>query len=184
MAGPRSYAEWVPLIEQFSVGDDMVLGILEGAEMEWTPGVAERLTRRLHDACNARIHEAQRCMQRDLRQAQGSPYRLTQCLLAMRRALGPLVQFATLSALPETVRTHLRGELERIARAIQDDLEQSARRQGSAGDALLVLVRTNPISVPLPANTGCADQMPGVPPREPVPAATAPGSVRRRVILD
>ncbi len=181
---PRYYAEWVPLIERFSAGDDMVLGTLEGAEMEWTPGVAERLARRLHDAFNARIHEAQRRMQRDLNHAQGSSYHLSQCLLAMRRAFQPLVRFAVLPALPETMRTHLRGELERIARAIQADLEQSARRQGSVGDALLVMVRANPIRVPAAAEKGLSDYMAGTAAQEVVPGTTCPMGIRRRVILE
>lgn len=145
---PRQYAEWAAALDRFAAGDDASIDAMEQGTLEWTAVVAERFTQRLHDAFFSRLQDAQRRLGRHLDSARGDETRLAQALVGARHLLAPLARVARLVALPENVRTHLHGELTRLAENIQQSLEASARADRRAGERLLAVVRRNPIRVP------------------------------------
>jgi hypothetical protein len=91
--------------------------------------------------------------------------------------LAPLVRVAGLAALPENVRTHLHGELTRMADSMQQSLESSARADRRSGERLLAVVRRNPIRVPP------APEPPRSAPAQVLELRPAPPGVRRPIIL-
>jgi hypothetical protein len=163
-APPRQYAEWAAALERFAAGDDDAISEMEGGSLDWTAVAAERFTRRLHDAFFARLQDVQRRLGRHLDAARGDETRLAQALVGARHLLAPLARVARLPVLAESVRTHLYGELTRMAQSTQQSLESSARADRLRGERLLAVVRRNPIRVP-----GAA---------EPAPAAAQPADAR------
>jgi len=179
---PHHYSEWVPLLERFAGGDDAVLPLLGVGSVDLGPGVAERLTQRVFQTFNARVQEAQRKLQRDLGASFGSTASLSAALVSVRRTLQVLARFAALPALPVQVQDHLRGELERIARALGQDLESSARRQGLAAESLLLVIRQNPLTLPERTPELQAASVSAMAGTGALPDST-PGATRRRIIL-
>lgn len=172
-APPRHYAEWAVALDRFAAGDDDGLAAMEAGTLEWTSGVAERFTRRAHDALFARLTTVQRCLQRDLDQTGGREAAVSRALVSARRGAGPLVRFARLPALPAEVRTHLEGEIERVLVSMQSSLEASARADRHVGDRLLAALRASPLSLP-PANEVAPAAIPSAPP---------PPGARRSILL-
>jgi hypothetical protein len=147
-APPRQYAEWAAALDRFAQGDDATIDEMERGTLEWTAVVAERFTQRLHDAFFTRLQDAQRALGRQLDAARGDEARLAQALVGTRHLLAPLARVARLDVLPEPLRTHLAGELARMASSTQQSLEQSARADRHRGERLLAVVLRNPIRVP------------------------------------
>jgi hypothetical protein len=178
---PRQYAEWAAALDRFAAGDDDAVAAMEHGTLDWTAVVAERFTQRLHDAFFARLTDAQRRLGRDVDGARGDEVRLAQALVGIRHVLAPLVRVARLAALPESVRTHLHGELTRMADSMQQSLESSARADRRSGERLLAVVRRNPIRVPAPAGPVPPPSVPA-PAQRPEPRPAPPGA-RRPIIL-
>ncbi|HEX2206392.1 MAG TPA: hypothetical protein VHG93_01815 [Longimicrobium sp.] len=153
---PRQYAEWAAALDRFAGGDDACIDAMERGTLEWTAVVAERFTQRLHDAFSARLRDAQRRLGRQLDAARGDEARLAQALIGARHLLAPLARVTRLAALPEPLRTHLVGELARMASTTQQSLEQSARADRHRGERLLAVVLRTPIRVPGDADPACA----------------------------
>jgi hypothetical protein len=171
---PRQYADWAAALDRFAAGDDACIDPMERGTLDWTAVVAERFTQRLHDAFFARLQDAQRRLGRQLDAARGDETRLAQALVGARHLLAPLARVARLPALPDNLRTHLTGELTRLAESTQQSLESSARADRRAGERLLAVVRRNPIRVP-----GAAE--PPAPAAK--PSASPPAGGRRPIIL-
>jgi hypothetical protein len=169
------YAEWAAALGRFAAGDDHAVGEMEAGRFDWTPVAAERLAQRVHDAFFARMQAAQRRLQRDLDHARGSEAAMAQALVGARATLAPLARVARLPALTETLRAHLSGELDRLARETQSSLESSARADRAGGERMLALVRANAIRVPWPAAPAEASAPASVQP-------SAPPGARRPII--
>lgn len=151
MTPPRSYAEWLPLIERFAEGDDAVIEQMSGGSIEWTNVVAERWTARLSAAFTTRLKTLSSQLQLALDRASGDPFAISQAMLAARRGLQPLTRVAGLGCIPEDVRKHLGSELERFASQTQETLEKSAQRIRTDGGALLKAIRDNTLRAAAPA---------------------------------
>jgi len=139
MKSPTTYAEWASCCDR----------LLEGAcgTIEWTSGVAERITRRIHDVFDKRLKLLAEQFQRDLDRAHGNETLLTNALLGIRKGLAPLVHLGSLPALPEMVSQSFKQSLQQYAARTQSSLEDSARSDRTG--RLLSIIKRTPVSVPL-----------------------------------
>src|SRR5689334_18421769 len=125
-APPRTYAEWMPLLDRFRAGDDSALEPMQNGSIEWTNVVAERWTRQVAECLTTRLQGLSKQLQTGLDRARGDYFAISNALLLTRRALTPLRAFARISSLPPDVTTHLDSELNRWAAETQNSLERHA----------------------------------------------------------
>jgi hypothetical protein len=149
---PTSYAEWLPLLEQFRDGNDTVLGAMQSGQLEWTNIVAERWTKRMADAFKVRLERISKQLQATLDRAGNDAFAISGAILAARRALLPLRAAAALKFLPDEVRNHFGAEVERFAKQTQESLESSAQRVRTDGGAMLKAIRDNPLTIVEPSS--------------------------------
>lgn len=143
---PRSYAEWLPLLDRFGEGDDTVLPPMSHGTLEWTNVVAERWTRHVVAALNCRLRALSSQLQVGLDRARGDYFAVSRTLLMARRGLSPLRAFASLPALPDAVRTHLAGEIDRWVSGTQQSLERHASTVRHDQGRLLKTIRDHPLT--------------------------------------
>lgn len=173
IASPAAYAEWLPLLDQFRDGDDAVLPAMQSGRLEWTNVVAERWTARMSEAVTVRLERISRQLQTALDRATGDAFSVSRAMLAARRALTPLRAAAALPCLPDHIRKHFSGEVERFAVQTQESLENSAKRIRSDGGAMLKALRDSPLT---------AVEAPAADPER--PSDSSPPTARgRRVLL-
>ncbi|MBI5071048.1 MAG: hypothetical protein HZB56_22755 [Deltaproteobacteria bacterium] len=140
--------------------------------------MAERFTRRIDEAFVQRLKFLQKELQRTLEvtRSRQELHHLATAMVGFRRALDPLLRAAAIPALPEEVRAHLRGRVEKLAAGVQSSLEGSAREFRSGGEHVLAIVRQNRVDVrpPVaqPAPSSGTDPLP--------PAGVAQ---RRRILI-
>lgn len=179
MNPPTTYAEWAASCDRLLKGDcdEDILAAMEVGSLEWTSGVAERITRRIHEVFESRLKLAGDHFQRDTHHAQGHATLLTNALLGIRKKMLLLARLAALPALPDMVKQSLQQSLQQFAEQTQSSLESSARtdRTGKTLD----LVKRNRVCVPdisfLPAR-----DISSCPTSTPTPRGTAQP---RRIIL-
>jgi hypothetical protein len=175
MNGPHTYAEWLPLLDKFRAGEDLVIDSLREGTIEWTSVVAERWTRQVADSLTIRLRVLSKQLQTSLDRARGDYFAISTALLLARRGLTPLRAFVSLQALPPDVKDHLASELDRWATETQKSLERHAEGVRHDQGRLLKTIRDHPLNTPV-----------DVPPNPPVVQSSESGSpaVRgRRVIL-
>jgi hypothetical protein len=146
MNPPSTYAEWLPLLDQFRSGDDSVLDAIRGGSIEWTNVVAERWTRQVTDSLATRLQALSKQLQTSLDRARGDYFTISNALLSTRRGLSPLRHFVTMSASPEDVRDYLASELERWATETQKSLERHAEGVRHDQGRLLKTIRDHPLT--------------------------------------
>ena len=148
MNPPTTYAEWAVSCDRLLKGDcdEDVVATMEAGSLEWTSGVAERITRRIHEVFESRLKLAGEHFQRDTHHAQGHATLLTNALLGIRKKMILLARLAALPALPDMVKQSLKQSLQQFAERTQSSLEASARtdRTGKTLD----LVKRNLVCVP------------------------------------
>lgn len=153
---PRSYAEWVLLLDRFRAGDQedqVLLQAMREGSLDWTNVVAERWTKQLADTLTARLTALSKSLQRGLAQSRGDTFAISQAMLKAKRALGPLSELTSLPCLQEQVRAHLNGELSRWARETQESLERGARQDRTDSTRFLKLLRDHALVLPAPSST-------------------------------
>lgn len=173
---PRTYAEWVLLLDRFRDGDQedqALLAAMQQGTLDWTNVVAERWTTQLAGALTARLKALSKDLQRGLDQSRGDTFAISQALLKAKRALAPLSGLANLPCLQEQVRSHLCSELSRWARETQESLERVARQDRTDSTRFLKLLRDHSLTLPAPSTHLSPEPLP------------EPGGVTRsrRVIL-
>lgn len=169
---PRTYAEWLPLLDRFREGDDSVLDAIRQGSIEWTNVVAERWTSHIANTLTARLQAVSRHLQLGLSRAR-DPFSVSRAMIDARRSLLPLRALASLPCAPEDVRKHLNAEVERFICQTQETLEQSVRQSRVDNGLVLKTIRDNPLTAPVGADlsrVGSASE-------------PAPASRRRRGIL-
>ena len=148
MNPPKTYAEWAASCDHLLKGDcdEDTITAMELGSLEWTSGVAERITQRIHEVFDTRLKLAGEHFQRDTNHAQGHVTLLANALLGIRKKMILLARLAGLPALPDMVKQSLQQSLQQFAERTQSSLESSARidRTGKTLD----LVKRNRICVP------------------------------------
>jgi hypothetical protein len=146
MKPPTAYSEWVACLDVLASEsqDDEVLYAMENGTLEWTSGVAERLTTRLYETADRRLTRAADLLQRDLNRAGGVSADIVRAILGGRRRIALVMRIASLPALPDYAREHLTAVVGGYAEKAQQSMEATAR-QDRSGKALSLL-RSNSIS--------------------------------------
>jgi hypothetical protein len=151
MNGPHTYAEWLPLLDKFRAGEDLVIDSLREGTIEWTSVVAERWTRQVADSLTIRLQALSKQLQTRLDRARGDYFAISNALLLARRGLTPLRALVSLPALPPDVKTHLASELDRWATETQKSLERHAEGVRHDQGRLLKTIRDHPLNTPVDA---------------------------------
>lgn len=146
IAVPHTYFEWSGVLTIFKEksNDEEVLPAMQAGTIEWQSGVAERFSKKLIDAVNARMNTASDKFQKEMSRAGGSEGAIVQAILALRKEMMFLAQAMNLSALPGNERQHYLELVLEQANAIQKSLEDSARKDRSG--KLSSIVRNHKIN--------------------------------------
>ncbi|GIN88226.1 hypothetical protein J6TS2_46120 [Heyndrickxia sporothermodurans] len=146
MNTPVTYADWVKCLDQLKTGmrDEEVVSYMEQGSLEWTKGVAERITQHLYDAIEHRIRKSADQLQNELNNCSGDETALVKAILSARKRLAVLNRVANLQAFPEQVREAMYNILHEYAKNTQKSLEDSALTDRTG--RLRSLIRNNPIT--------------------------------------
>lgn len=130
---PHTYAEWVSVLDMFreKQDDEAVLAAMQQGTIEWQSGVAERFSKRLIDAVNARMNAASDKFQKDMSRSAGREGAIVQALLSLRKEMSFLARAINLPALPEKDRQHYVQLVLSQADSMQKSLEDSAKKDRS-----------------------------------------------------
>lgn len=177
MTAPRTYADWLPLLDGFRSGDNKFLAEMQGGTIEWTNVVAERWTRQVTDCLNERLTVLSREFQHALDRAAGDHLAIGNAMLLARRTLEILRNFAALPAANQDVRAFLSSQLESWATQTQQSLERNAMLVRHDQGRLLKTIREHALTA-RPATVPSAKVQ-----SEPAPQPSAPIIRGRRVLL-
>lgn len=146
IAPPRTYAEWVPLLDMLKdkTDDEAVLEAMTAGTVEWQTGVAERFSKKLIDVVNYRMNNATDKFQKDMLRTNGQESAIVQALFALRKELRFLAKAINLPALPEKDRQHYQQLVLSHADNIQKSLEDSAKSDRTG--RLSSIVRNNKVN--------------------------------------
>lgn len=148
MNAPATYAEWAACCDLLLKGgnDEEVISAMRTGTLEWTSGVAERLTKRIYEVFDARLKALGEQFQRDTSRSNGHETLLANALIGIRKNLIMVAQLSELPALPELVTTNLKKSLQQFVERTQASLEASARSDRSG--RLLSIIKRTPVCVP------------------------------------
>lgn len=155
MNPPTTYAEWAACSDCLLKGDsdEETLAAMEAGKLEWTSGVAERLTRRIYEVFDSRLKSLGEKFQRDVNHSRGHETLVANALLDIRRRLIPMACLAAIPAFPDMVRQSMQQSLQQFVERTQTALEASARNDRTG--KLLDILRRNRICVPkVPVGVG------------------------------
>lgn len=143
---PKTYSEWVAVFDMLKAktDDTKVLAAMQAGTIEWQAGVAERFTNKLVDALNFRMNAATDKFQTEMTRAGGQERTIVQALIALRKELKFLSEAVDLPAIPEENREQYRQLVLGQADAIQNSLEDSAKRDRTG--KLASIVRNNKVN--------------------------------------
>lgn len=130
---PHTYAEWVAVLTTFKnkTDDEEVIKAMKAGTVEWQSGVAERFSKKLIDAVNARMNVASDKFQKDLSRARGQEGAIVQAILALRKEMAFLARAIDLPTLPDRERQHYLNLVIEQANNMQKSLEDSAKNDRS-----------------------------------------------------
>jgi hypothetical protein len=144
---PVTYAEWAVCCDRLLKDDcdDETLAAMELGRLDWTSGVAERITKRLHEVFDSRLKSLAQRFQREIDQSSKHETLLRNALLGLRKSLLPLARLSKLPILPERVAQSLKQSLQEYATRTQSSLEASAKDDRS--NRLLNIIQHTPVCV-------------------------------------
>lgn len=143
---PKIYGDWVVVLQALKnhTDDTEVRRVMKAGTIPWQSGVAERFTKRLLDAVNARLDQAVDTFQKQMKQARGQDSALIQALLQLRREFIFLEDILDFPAVPEEQRKQFVQLVKDEADKMQQSFEDSARRDRSG--KLSSIVRNHPVN--------------------------------------
>ena len=133
ITAPHTYSEWSNVLATFKerVNDTDVLAAMKAGSIEWQSGVAERFSKKLIDAVNARMNMASNKFQKDMNRTGGNEGAIVQAILALRKEMVFLADAINLPALPDAERQHYVNLVLEQANNMQKSLEDSAKMDRS-----------------------------------------------------
>lgn len=143
MTYPRTYKEWSDLLYQLKQGidDEESLKKLETGTLEWTAGVAEKITRLVFEVLEERLRQTVQSFQKELNRSDGSEAAIVVAIMNTRRRFGFLERLCRLQVFPEEVRTSLINIHSQYVQDTQKSLEDSAKEDRSG--QLRILIKNN-----------------------------------------
>ncbi|WP_042221747.1 hypothetical protein [Oceanobacillus manasiensis] len=146
MSNPKTYAEWMVCFNQFKEGakDEETIQSMESGVINWSKGVAERLTQRLYEAIDYRLRLSANQLQKDLDYSRDIETEVVKALLSARKRLAVIHRAATIRSFPEEVRDTMENLLIDYAKNTQQSLEDSAKSDRTG--RLRMMIGNNPIT--------------------------------------
>ena len=142
---PSSYAQWSECLDELRGGnnDEACLARLNSGALSWSGGVAPKFVERINDEINRRLDICSKRLTRDL-QLGAQETTIVRAIVQARHQLDFVHRLCHLSALPETTRQQLAGEVAKFAQRAQSSLQDSAKADRSG--RLEGLFRNNPLT--------------------------------------
>ena len=127
-----TYYDWCNVlddIEKFEIGhsNEELMKICEKGTLQWVDGVAQRITVRIVELINNRIKQLNEFYNKRISMAFNS-FDTTNLLIIFRKELIFLKRIASLSILPEDLKSNLVSEITNCAQKSQKSLDESAKR--------------------------------------------------------
>lgn len=143
---PSTYAQWVSLLDLLKERSDdpNVLQAMQAGTIHWQDGVAERFSRKLIDAVNARMNSAVDRFQKEMSRSRGQEREIVSAILNLRNEMRFLSKAIRLPALPEKDRQSYYQLVLSQANSIQESLEKSAKTDRTG--KLLSIIKTNRVN--------------------------------------
>ncbi|MCS7459626.1 hypothetical protein N0M98_05680 [Paenibacillus doosanensis] len=177
---PATYADWVRCFDALQEGgqDDEVLLSMERGAIEWTGGVADKITRRMYEVLELRLQQVSRQMTAELSRARAADTDVVTALLNARRRFAVVKRFASIAAFPEPVRKTMTDIVAAYVRDTQSSLEDSAKNDRTG--QLRMVIKNNSLLRYEELQVKHDGVLPSSPAAQP---AAGPNSRKRRVIL-
>lgn len=146
MNPPTTYSQWIDCFDGLKAGlkDEEAILLMERGTIDWTPGVAERLTQQLYEVIDFRLRKTSDQFQKELNVGRGDEMALVQAILSVRKRLAFLKRIAQLPAFPEQVNEAMYTILSDYAKKSQQSLEDSAKSDRTG--RLRITIKNNPIT--------------------------------------
>lgn len=146
MSTPHTYAEWIDCLDQLKTGtkDEEIISNMERGKVEWTKGVAERLTQHLYETFEIRLKQSADQLQKELNACYGDETLLVKSILSARKRLAILKKVTELPSFPDHVNSVMLNILKEYAKNTQQSLEDSTYTDRTG--RLRSLIRNNPIT--------------------------------------
>lgn len=174
------YADWARFLEAWGRGEcGMEAAPAALAPEDFAPETWSRLAGRFHAALDERLTRWDKALAAGFRDARGE-FELGRALTQSRHGLSAIRALGQHEAVPTDLRGRLLETIDRQVTTAQADLERSAERRRAAGDhrggeALLRVVRDNPLTAVLRAPAAAPDPWSSAgPPRRREVLAPAP----------
>lgn len=146
MSVPRNYSDWINCFDILKAGtnDKETITLMQQGSIEWSRGVAERITQRLYDVINHRLKKISDKLNNDLDRCKGEETAIVKALVSARNRLFFIKQIIDLQAFPESVRVGMNEMIEDYAKNTQESLEKSALSDRTG--RLRMMIKNNAIS--------------------------------------
>ena len=143
---PNTYAEWTVVLDALKNKEDdaEVIEVMQKGTIEWQSGIAERFSKRLIGAVNARMNAASDKFQKDFSRSNGQDGAIVQALLSLRKEMSFLMKAVAPPVLPEKDRSHYAQLIQDQADNMQKSLEDSAKKDRTG--KLSSLVRNHKVN--------------------------------------
>jgi len=143
MAAPKTYAEWVAILDRFAKGDDTVFEEMNAGSFLLDAGTAQRFYARVEEAYKAR---KQAWLDKFQRSFQMHHFRTIEDFgIALRdgkQNLLPLSKFVTARGLPEDLKNTLHQDLEAFVGEIRKSLKENVSRIENGREKMLMMLST------------------------------------------
>ncbi|WP_051620487.1 hypothetical protein [Paenibacillus sp. UNC451MF] len=143
MSDPRTYADWVRCFDELKSGDndEEMLNRMEQGSIEWTAGIAEKMTQRLYEVLEFRLKHASQQMNLEFSRVREPNIDVVRALMNARKRFAIMKRLVVIPAFPEQVRSTLTDVLSNYVKDTQAALEDSAKDDRSGH--LRMLIKNN-----------------------------------------
>ncbi|XKH50519.1 hypothetical protein LG275_13095 [Chryseomicrobium palamuruense] len=124
MKSPTIYSEWVEsllIIQKDGISEETIR-ILNVGSLEWTTGVAERITNLLHTTLKVRLDHLTLNLQKELNLAEGNTDLIVKSLMNARNRLYLMNELTKLPIFPSYVQKEMGKVLINFSEQVQDSL--------------------------------------------------------------
>lgn len=143
MASPKTYAEWVIILDKFGKGDDTIFEEMNKGSFALDAGTASRFYKKVDDAYKSRkniwLTKFQRSFQIHNFKTEND---LGIVLREGKSNLIPLLKFVTSKGLPEDLRSTLHKDLEEFVLEIRKSMKENVSKTDNGREKLFVLINS------------------------------------------